>query len=227
LVELVGRAAQVLADADVRAPNGRVTELPDARTIRWYATIGLVDKPGGFRGRTALYGHRHLLQIVAVKRMQARGMALAEIQAQLAGATEATLRRIADLPEDGAGPAASIVDTAAPMDTVDTVHSLDSAVPSDTVDGAGGQQPRPRFWADRPVAGPTAPTPPTAPTAPTAPAPALSGTLHGVSLPGGVVLLVPTSVPPGQVAAIRHAARPLLEYLSTHGLLNPDEGAHA
>ena len=27
--------------------------------------------------------------------------------------------------------------------------------------------------------------------------------------------------------AIRRAAQPLLDYLSAHGLLNPDEGAHA
>jgi hypothetical protein len=181
LAELVGRAARALAD--VRAPNGRVTELPDARMIRWYATIGIVDKPSGFRGRTALYGRRHLLQLVAVKRLQAQGRALAEIQAELTGATEATLHGIARLPEtDG------------------------STVDGSTVDGAA----RPRFWAARP-----------------APAPAVPGTVHGVSLPGGATLLVPSPVHPDQVAAIRRAAGPLLEYLSANGLLNPDEGALA
>jgi DNA-binding transcriptional MerR regulator len=102
LGELVQRVASVLAAGDVRAPNGRVTGLPDGRVIRWYTTIGLVDRPAGMRGRTALYGRRHLLQLVAVKRRQAEGLALAEIQAELAGATDATLHRIAgiaDLPD--------------------------------------------------------------------------------------------------------------------------------
>ena len=72
LGELVGRVAEAIGAADVRAPNGRVTEVPDGRVIRWYATIGLVDRPSGFRGRTALYGARHLLQLVAIKRRDSR-----------------------------------------------------------------------------------------------------------------------------------------------------------
>jgi hypothetical protein len=98
LRELVARAARVLAAADVRAPNGRVTELPDGRVIRWYTTIGLVDRPSAMRGRTALYGPRHLLQVVAIKRRQAQGRTLAEIQLELTGATDTALRRVADLP---------------------------------------------------------------------------------------------------------------------------------
>jgi DNA-binding transcriptional MerR regulator len=95
LRELVGRVVAALSDAEVRAPNGRVTELPDARMIRWYATIGLVDRPSGSRGRTALYGPRHLLQLVAIKRRQATGRTLAEIQFELAGATDDQLRAVA------------------------------------------------------------------------------------------------------------------------------------
>jgi len=86
-----------LAAGDVRAPNGRVTPLPDVRVVRWYATIGLVDRPLGMRGRTALYGPRHLYQLVAVKRRQAQGHTLADIQAELTGATDAVLMRIADM----------------------------------------------------------------------------------------------------------------------------------
>jgi DNA-binding transcriptional MerR regulator len=96
--ELATAAATAVAAADVRAPSRRVTDLPDERTIRWYATIGLLDRPSGSRGRTALYGERHLLQLVAIKRRQAQGRTLAEIQAELVGASERTLRRIAALP---------------------------------------------------------------------------------------------------------------------------------
>jgi len=96
--ELAATAAAAVAAADVRGANRRVTDLPDERTIRWYSTIGLLDRPAGSRGRTALYGERHLLQLVAIKRRQAQGHSLAEIQAELVGATDRTLRRIADVP---------------------------------------------------------------------------------------------------------------------------------
>jgi DNA-binding transcriptional MerR regulator len=97
--ELASRVAGALADdAYPGAPNGRVRDVPDQRAIRWYATRGLVDRPAAMRGRTALYGQRHLLQLVAVKRLQARGHSLAEVQAQLAGATDETLSAIAELP---------------------------------------------------------------------------------------------------------------------------------
>jgi DNA-binding transcriptional MerR regulator len=100
LDELVGRIAAALATpAYPGAPNGRVRDLPDRRAVRWYATAGIVDRPA-MQGRTAVYGTRHLLQIVSVKRLQAQGLTLAEIQAELAGATDETLRRIADIPDE-------------------------------------------------------------------------------------------------------------------------------
>jgi hypothetical protein len=99
--ELVRRAAAALAGpAYPGSPNGRVRDVPDRRTVRYYVTIGLVDRPAAMRGRTALYSGRHLLQIVAVKRRQAQGRSLAEIQAELAGATDQMLRRVAEVADD-------------------------------------------------------------------------------------------------------------------------------
>ncbi len=96
LDELVARVSVALGAADYPgAPNGRVREVPDRRAIRWYTTIGLLDRPGGMRGRTALYGPRHLAQLVAIKRRQAQGHSLAEIQAELVGVTDPVLREIA------------------------------------------------------------------------------------------------------------------------------------
>ena len=96
--ELVAQVAATLADPGYSgAPNGRVRDVPDIRAIRWYSTIGLVDKPATMRGRTALYGPRHLLQLVAVKRRQAEGIRIADIQAELTGASNDTLQRIADV----------------------------------------------------------------------------------------------------------------------------------
>lgn len=98
LGELSDRVADALAVDYDGQPSGRVREVPNGRTIRWYTTIGLVDRPAGMRGRTAMYTRRHLLQLVAVKRLQAAGRTLTDIQSELVGATEDTLERVALLP---------------------------------------------------------------------------------------------------------------------------------
>lgn len=97
--QLPDRVAELLLSDDYEGQsNGRVRELPNGRTIRWYTTIGLVDRPVGTRGRSALYGARHLLQLAAVKRLQAAGRTLAEIQEQLVGATNDQLADLAKVP---------------------------------------------------------------------------------------------------------------------------------
>jgi DNA-binding transcriptional MerR regulator len=98
LDELAERVDAALAVDYPGQPSGRVRDVPDRRAIRWYTTIGLVDRPVAHRGRTALYGPRHLLQLVAIKRLQARGLSLVAIQQELAGATDTQLARVARVP---------------------------------------------------------------------------------------------------------------------------------
>ncbi|NGY63686.1 MerR family transcriptional regulator [Lentzea sp. NEAU-D13] len=131
LDELLERVSAALTAEYSGAPNGRVRDVPDRRAVRWYATTGLVDRPSAMRGRTALYEKRHLLQLVAVKRLQSEGRALAEIQTELAGATDQTLAAIARVPEE-------------------LLESGDPAPPEAV---------RPRFWAE-PAAAPAAAPPP-------------------------------------------------------------------
>jgi hypothetical protein len=113
LAQLVGEA---LGADYAGQTNGRVREVPDRRTIRWYTTIGLLDRPAAMRGRTALYGRRHLLQLVAVKRLQADGRTIAEVQEALLGAADVTLDELAHLPELPVAPpsAARLASPAAP-----------------------------------------------------------------------------------------------------------------
>jgi DNA-binding transcriptional MerR regulator len=80
--------------------SGRVRSLPDLRTIRFYTTLGLLDPPAEMRGRKAFYGRRHLVQLVAVKRLQARGLSLAQVQETLAGIDDRALAELAALPAD-------------------------------------------------------------------------------------------------------------------------------
>ena len=98
LAELSAQVDSSLAVDYPGQANGQVREVPDIRTIRYYTTLGLIDRPAQMRGRTALYGERHLLQLVAIKRLQAKGLSLKEIQERLTGQTDIVLRRLAQLP---------------------------------------------------------------------------------------------------------------------------------
>jgi hypothetical protein len=196
LDELTERVAHALASDGVRAPNGRVRELPDARAIRWYTTIGLVDRPLVGPRRSARYTDRHLLQLVAVKRLQAAGLSLAEIQAELVGATETALRAVArlpetDLPAQGNQPAAAAI--TAPM-------TAPMVAPA-----AAPQAPRARFWAAPPRPAPDTVTP-------------VPVVQYVVTLPGGVSLTLPAAPGGADLAAIQDAAAPLLQLLAARGL---------
>ena len=187
--ELAGQAAGVLAASPLQA-NGRVRDVPNERLIRWYVTLGLLDPPLSRRGRVARYGERHLLQLVAVKRRQAEGRSLAEIQEELAGATNETLAAIADLkasPEP-----ASLVAPAAP----------------------------PRFWARPPAkpAQPETTEPSETPEPPARNTPGLARGLR--LAPGVMLLLeaADREPAPDDVTAILTAAQPLLNALADRGL---------
>ncbi len=86
--------------------NGQVRAVPDERTVRYYATIGLLDRPIEMRGRTALYGEKHIAQIVAIKRLQTMGRSLAEIQALWPTLDDPTLARMSGVAFTGPDPAA-------------------------------------------------------------------------------------------------------------------------
>jgi DNA-binding transcriptional MerR regulator len=93
LPELVSEIATHIAA--LPAPqNGQVRAIPDDRTIRYYGTIGLLDRPNTMRGRTALYGRKHVAQVVAIKRLQTMGRSLSEIQALWPTLDDATLARM-------------------------------------------------------------------------------------------------------------------------------------
>lgn len=197
--ELTARVADALAGDGVRAPNGRVRDLPDARAIRWYATIGLVDRPLPVPGRSARYGTRHLLQLVAVKRRQAQGRTLAQIQAELTGATDETLGRIAQVPEE-------------------ILRCPRPAAP------APEARPRPRFWAADTAPAASVPEEPELTLHPLPRRvheprePALAVT-YQLALPGGVTLGLPRAPAAGDLAAILAASAGLLTVLATRDLL--------
>jgi DNA-binding transcriptional MerR regulator len=196
--ELGAQVALALAVDYSGQPSGRVREVPDRRTIRYYTTLGLLDRPTEMRGRTALYRRRHLLQLVAIKRLQARGLPLAQVQERLLGLTDVSLARLARLPRE---------------------PEPDGPIPDFTVTtGPEPQSRSERFWSAAPAPladGQEAP----------APESEEAGLLHGIPLGEGATLLVAASRPVHEddVSALRTAAAPLLRLLEARHLLRPHE----
>lgn len=222
LAQLVGEALG--ADYPGQT-NGRVREVPDRRTIRWYTTIGLLDRPAAMRGRTALYGRRHLLQLVAVKRLQADGRTIAEVQEALLGAADGKLDELARLPELPVAPSTAprLASPAAPpaaprpAPPVAPPAAPPAAAPVAPPPAAPPTAPPPRFWAARPAS----PSPNAA-------------LIPGVRLANGVTLVLdgaPRSLDAADLTAIADAATALLDVLHERGLATesaaPNEGGPA
>jgi DNA-binding transcriptional MerR regulator len=74
--------------------DDRVSAFPDERTIRYYRSLDLLDRPLRQRGRDGVYGYRHLLQAVTVKLLQAEGRSLAQIQRALTGLSTGRLEAL-------------------------------------------------------------------------------------------------------------------------------------
>jgi len=125
LRELIAEVATQLARNYEATDNGQIRPIPDERSIRYYTSLGLIDRAAAMRGRTALYGERHLAQLVAIKRLQAQGETLAAIQARLLGLSTARLRALAEPPAgEPAGPAPPIRPPVAPFQGVPVSDSV-------------------------------------------------------------------------------------------------------
>jgi DNA-binding transcriptional MerR regulator len=210
LDELAERVDAALAVDYPGQSSGRVRDVPDRRAIRWYTTIGLVDRPVAHRGRTALYGPRHLLQLVAIKRLQARGLSLVAIQQELAGATDTQLARVARVPA-AAVPVPRLAADAGARSTRPPARPATRAAARGT--GA--------FWRQPPVAA-AAPAGAADPLRAVAAAGGIAS-LRGVRLGDGATLLLESGrdLDAADLEAILDAARPLLDALRARGLDGP------
>lgn len=225
LDELAERVDAALAVGYAGQSSGRVRAVPDRRAIRWYATIGLIDRPVAHRGRTALYGPRHLLQLVAVKRLQAKGLPLVAIQQELAGATDTQLARVANPAPGSAAPLAALAPGGGGLRSSPDARGAPTGsparrspdrgpetTPQPTAPRAvGGRARRGGFWREQPAAFAAA--------VPVAPAAAVAA-LRGVRLGEGTTLLLEPGreLDAADVHAVLDAARPLLAVIRERGL---------
>ena len=84
----------------------RLGEEITPRTVRLYATQGLIDRPGR-EGRSAVYGRRHLLQLLLIRSLARRGLSLAAIAPLIGLDDQAMEQQLAQLEGDGS-PASSL-----------------------------------------------------------------------------------------------------------------------
>jgi DNA-binding transcriptional MerR regulator len=83
LTELVNTAKRLIERSSIPPTDGRIAPFPDTRTVRYYQTVGILQKPLRYEGRNAIYGYHHLLQLIAIKLLQHQGLSLAQIQRAL------------------------------------------------------------------------------------------------------------------------------------------------
>ncbi len=105
LAELTHLANQMFEAQDLVVDDGRANNRVDARTIRFYQTLGIVPKPE-YEGRRAIYQREHLLRVISAKQLQSEGFTLAQIQAALpARSTDDLARALFELAHDARGDA--------------------------------------------------------------------------------------------------------------------------
>jgi len=107
VVGLAEEAARILAESGAaRQGRGTVTELPDERTVRYYLAEGLVPQAEEKQGTASVFGFRHLLQLLVVKKLQAEGLPIRAIRELVTGKTERQLERLLGV-EQGQSPGSS------------------------------------------------------------------------------------------------------------------------
>ena len=195
LPELVGEAATRIGA--LPAPkNGQVRAVPDERTVRYYATIGLLDPPIAHRGRAGLYGRRHLAQIVSIKRLQGAEHSLAEIRRMWPMLDDFTLERMSGVILTRSSPAARRdFWKREPLPTLPSPSPSPSRSPSPSPSPSRSPSPSPRPVELRLELAP--------------------GATVVVSLPDDIAV----TLEPAALRALRAAAAPLVTELANRGLI--------
>jgi len=99
-----------------------------SRTVRLYATEGLIDRPGK-DGRRAVYGRRHLLQLLLIRSLARRGLSLSAIAPHVASSDQELEQQLQQLDDSSVAPMATSTSTT--NDALDYLQSLQSPAASD------------------------------------------------------------------------------------------------
>ena len=94
VAELAGEVARILSESGLAQERGTVSEVPDERTIRYYLTEGLISPAEEKQGTSSVFSHRHLLELLVVKKLQSEHLPIRKIRDLVAGRTERELERL-------------------------------------------------------------------------------------------------------------------------------------
>src|SRR5687768_1130883 len=89
---LAAHATALVDAAGIRPTNASARAAPSARSVRFYVSSGLLDRPEG-TGTAATYNYRHLLQLLAIKSRQREGQRLETVKREMKQLTGDLLER--------------------------------------------------------------------------------------------------------------------------------------
>jgi DNA-binding transcriptional MerR regulator len=119
LDELIDVANSFIGLIAPEQPSERVSERLNERALRYYISEGIIDRPVGKSGTSSLYSNRHLLQILALKRLQSSFLPIKQIKEVLPDKSDDELRGIV----------AGKPDKDTPKERQDALFYLDSLLP--------------------------------------------------------------------------------------------------
>lgn len=94
--ELSDAAELLLREVGPSQERGTVAEYPNERTIRYYLSQGLIPPPYEKRGLTSVFGYPHLLTLLVIKKLQAKGLSISIIRTVIPGKSVAELENLLD-----------------------------------------------------------------------------------------------------------------------------------
>jgi DNA-binding transcriptional MerR regulator len=94
LPEFAAVAERVLSELDFEQERGTVSPVPDERTIRYYLSEGLITAPEEKQGTASVFTYINLLQVVAVKKLQAEHLPIRKIRELVKGKSEQELESL-------------------------------------------------------------------------------------------------------------------------------------
>jgi DNA-binding transcriptional MerR regulator len=101
VAELADWASRLVEEVVPPQERGSVSEMPNERMIRYYITEGLLASPLEKSGTSQVFGYLHLLQVLAVKKLQAEHLTIRKVREMLQERTVEELEVILGI---GSGP---------------------------------------------------------------------------------------------------------------------------
>jgi DNA-binding transcriptional MerR regulator len=94
LPEFATVCERIVSGLDLEQERGTVTSVPDERTIRYYIAEGLIQSTDEKQGTASVFSYLNLLQLVAVKKLQAEHFPIRKIREVVAGKSEQELETL-------------------------------------------------------------------------------------------------------------------------------------